>query len=217
VLGPSSIYPSIADKLASLPNGIPVLRLDYRYPGMNKYCVADVQAALKYLETRYAISRFVLVGWSFSGAPVFTLGGSDKRVVACAAVASQTAGADGIGRMAPKPVLLIHGTGDRRLRHSCSRQLFELYGRRGERELKLFEGDGHSLRKNAGKVGKMLCAFVMRFAGVEERRVVRRKLVRDDDSVYLMKKGGELKEKGKSVVNHGRRCSAKLLDPIAAG
>jgi len=150
VLGPSSIYPSIADKLASLPNGILVLRLDYRYPGMNKYCVADVQAAMKYLETRYAISRFVLVGWSFGGAPVFTLGGSDKRVVACAAVASQTAGTNGIGRMAPKPVLLMHGTGDRRLGSSCSRRLFELYGRRGERELKLFEGDGHSLRKNAG-------------------------------------------------------------------
>lgn len=83
-MGPSSIYLSIADKLASLKQGIPVMRLDYRYPARNKYCVADVQAAMKYLEAGYGISRFVLVGWSFGGAPVYTLGGCDERVVGCA-------------------------------------------------------------------------------------------------------------------------------------
>ena len=32
VAGPSSIYISMADKIASLRRGIPVLRMDYRYP-----------------------------------------------------------------------------------------------------------------------------------------------------------------------------------------
>lgn len=91
LVGPSSIYLSIADKLASLDRGIPVLRLDYRYPARTKYCVPDVVAAMNYLQNGYAVSRFVLVGWSYGGAPVFTAGGQDDRVVGCATVASQTA------------------------------------------------------------------------------------------------------------------------------
>ena len=95
-MGPSSIYLSIADKLASLNKGIPVMRLDYQYPARNRYCVADVQAAMKYLETGYGLSRFVLVDWSFGGAPVYTLGGCDETVVGCATIASQAAETDGI-------------------------------------------------------------------------------------------------------------------------
>ena len=30
----------MADKLASMNKGIPVIRLNYRYPARNKYCVA---------------------------------------------------------------------------------------------------------------------------------------------------------------------------------
>ncbi len=50
-VGPSSIYLSMADKLASLPeNGIPTLRLDYRCPARNKHCVRDVYAGMSLLE-----------------------------------------------------------------------------------------------------------------------------------------------------------------------
>ncbi|KAI4172406.1 MAG: hypothetical protein LQ346_008604, partial [Caloplaca aetnensis] len=95
LVGPSSIYLGLATKLASLRDGIPALRLDYRYPARNKYCVADVHAAMNYLENTHSVTRFVLVGWSFGGAPVFTVGGSDPRVVGCATVASQTAETEG--------------------------------------------------------------------------------------------------------------------------
>ena len=197
MVGPSSIYLSIADKLASIKIGIPVMRLDYRHPARNKYCVADVQAAMNYLESGYALTRFVLVGWSFGGAPVFTLGGSDERVVGCATVASQTAETDGIRHLSPKPVLLMHGTGDRTLRYSCSQRLYDEYGSKGERELKLFEGDDHALTKNAREAEEMLCHFIMRCAGFEirgeERKVVQSELVDDGDRVELMKKGGDLK------------------------
>jgi len=37
VVGPSSIYLSMGDKLAHLRNGIPVLRMDYRFPARNEY------------------------------------------------------------------------------------------------------------------------------------------------------------------------------------
>ena len=197
VVGPSSMYLSIADKLASINKGIPVMRLDYRHPARNKYCVADVQAAMTYLENGYALSRFVLVGWSFGGAPVFTLGGSDKRVVGCATVASQTADTDGISKFSPRPVLLMHGTGDRTLRYTCSQRLYDEYGTSGERELKLFEGDDHALTKHSREAEERLCDFIMRCAGIEiggdERKVVQSELIGDGDKVELMKKGGDLK------------------------
>lgn len=197
VVGPSSIYLSMADKLASLNKGIPVVRLDYRYPARNKYCVADVQAAMKYLETGYGLSRFVLVGWSFGGAPVFTLGGRDERVVGCATVASQTAETDGIRNAAPKPVLLMHGTGDKTLSYSFSQRLYDEYGTKGERELKLFDGDNHALTRNASEAETRLCQFVMKCAGVEiggaEQEMVREELIGKKHRVGLMKEGGDLK------------------------
>lgn len=128
VVGPSSIYLSIADKIASLNRGIPVLRLDYRYPARNRYCVSDILAGMDYLRKGHGINRFVLVGWSFGGAPVFTVGGSDDRVVACATVASQTAETDGIADVARKalPTLLLHGTADQTLSPRCSQNLSDL-------------------------------------------------------------------------------------------
>ncbi|KAI4112917.1 MAG: hypothetical protein LQ338_008256 [Usnochroma carphineum] len=197
LVGPSSIYLGMATKLASLRQGIPTLRLDYRYPARNKYCVADVLAAMSHLENKYTISRFVLVGWSFGGAPVFTVGGSDRRVVGCATVASQTADTEGIRTLPPTPVLLLHGLKDRTLHYSCSRSLYERYGAgRGERELKLFEGDDHALTGHAVEAEERLCRFVMKCAGVKEadgeRELVEGKLVDGKDRVRLMEKGGDL-------------------------
>jgi hypothetical protein len=88
IVGSSSIYLSLADKLASLHQPVPTLRLDCRYPARNKYCVRDVLAAMDELERTYHIDQLVLVGWSFGGAPVFTVGGQDSRLVGCATVAS---------------------------------------------------------------------------------------------------------------------------------
>ena len=97
----------------------------------------------------------------------FTLGGGDGRVVGCATVASQTTETEGIGKVAPRPVLLMHGTGDRTLRYSCSRRLYDEYGEGGDRELKLFEGDDHALTGNSREAEEQLCDFIMRCAGVE--------------------------------------------------
>ena len=196
LVGPSSMYLSIADKITSLTSGIPVLRLDYRYPARNKYCVADVRGAMQYLEDNYAVSHFVLVGWSFGGAPVFTLGGSDKRVVACATVATQSAETKGIHTMAPKPVLLLHGTGDRTLSPYCSEKLYADYGSRGSRELKLFEGDDHALTNHAAEAEELICDFILKNAGVEaydtDRDIIREDLVTGEERIDLMKEGGDL-------------------------
>lgn len=81
VAGPSGSYIAIGDKLATLKHGVPVLRVDYRYPADTKPCSEDVVAAMDYLENTYSINKFVLVGWSFGGAPVFTVAANEKGKV----------------------------------------------------------------------------------------------------------------------------------------
>lgn len=53
-----------------------------------------------------------LVGWSFGGAVVITAGARSSNVVGVATVASQTYGTDSVSSLAPKSLLLLHGTGD---------------------------------------------------------------------------------------------------------
>jgi alpha/beta superfamily hydrolase len=199
VVGPSGIYLSMADKLASLQNGLPMLRMDYRIPARNKYCVVDVLAAMDYLSAQYNVSRFVLVGWSFGGAPVFTVGGQDSRVVACATIASQTAETEGIREVGRRgvPVLLLHGTGDRTLSPQCSERLYDMYGSKGQRKVHYFEGDDHTLTGDSVEAEKMLCEFIADVAGVKmgdvEREMVNKSLVGEGYKVEIMKKGGDLK------------------------
>lgn len=205
VVGPSSMYISIADKLASLRKGIPVMRLDYRYPARNKYCVPDVLAAMKFLERNVSVSRFVLVGWSFGGAPTFTVGGMDDRVVGCATVASQTAETEGIKNVGKRgiPLLLLHGTGDRTLSPSCSQRLYDMYGEKGKRKIELFPGDDHALTGNSLKAEEMLAEFIMSCAGVqisddEQENIVQKSLVDGKQKIEKMQQGGDLRG-GESV------------------
>jgi pimeloyl-ACP methyl ester carboxylesterase len=200
VTGPSAIYVSLAAKLATLGTGIPTLRLDYRYPARNQFCVRDVRAAMAYLQDTYGLDRFVLVGWSFGGAPVFTVAGEDQRVVGCATVASQTAETDGIRKLSPRPVLLLHGTGDRTLSYACSERLYNWYGSRkeGSRHLRLFDGDNHALSINAPVAETMLLEFIahcagLQFDGPEEKAVVDKELVEDGERLELMRSGGDLR------------------------
>ncbi|PKS12453.1 hypothetical protein jhhlp_000659 [Lomentospora prolificans] len=201
--GPSSIYLSLACKLALLGDGIPTLRLDYRFPAHNKYCVEDVRATMKFLRDMYGLDKFVLVGWSFGSAPVFTVAGADddygRRVVGCATVAGQTAEVEGIHRLAPRPVLLLHGTADRTLSPRCSQHLYEMYGDDGDRRIHLFEGDNHTLTQNARDAEEMLSRFIAECAGIkigerEKTEVIDIKLVEIDEREKLMNEGGDLRQ-----------------------
>jgi dienelactone hydrolase len=164
--------------------------------------VRDVLAAMSELSTSHQITKFVLVGWSFGGAPVFTVGGQDSRVVGCATIASQTAETDGIRKLAPRPVLLLHGTGDRTLSPQCSERLFEIYGGMGDRAIKLFEGDDHALTKNSLEAEQLLGGFILKCAGVKpghrDEEVLEERLVAEGEKVKLMHKGGDLR-RGENV------------------
>lgn len=139
--GPAGgLYIRLAGQLA--PEGVTSLRLDYRFPNRLPECTLDVLLGGAYLET-LGVTRLVLVGHSFGGAVVINAGVSSDAVVGVAALSSQTYGADAVGQLGPRPLLLMHGSADEVLPDSCSRWLYERAA--GPRELHLYPGCRHGL------------------------------------------------------------------------
>lgn len=199
--GPSAMYTSMAEKLASVRRGTPVLRMGNRVPACKASCIADVLAAMDYLQHRLAVGRYVLVGWNHGSAPAMTVGGLDNRVVGCATVASRTADSDVVKRVAEKslPLLLLHARSDEIIPPSCSKRLLKYYQRHAKEDmgfLKLFDSDDHVLTENSAKAEAMLCDFVTRCAGVElakDEAAIKKCLV-SREKVSLMVESGEAGE-----------------------
>lgn len=209
ISGPASMYLALGNKLPALHARIPVLRLDYRYPARTAPCVADTIAAINFLEEHSAIERVVLAGWSFGGAPVFTVAGRDERVAGAVLVAPQTAdamqGARDCGRR-KVPVLLMHGTGDRTLSPKCSESLYAAWWSKAPTDtdddacqLVLFDNDDHALSRNARVAEEQAAQFVVSCA--EERvedgeaEFVAEEVISGKDRVDLMRAGKDLRGK----------------------
>src|SRR6516162_7864660 len=138
--GPAMLYPRLG--LIMPHTGIAVARMNYRQPNEFDECVLDTLAALTFLKGM-GHDRAALIGHSFGGAVVINAGTLSPVVTTVVAVSSQLAGAHVVGDLAPKPLLLVHGTADTILPDECSRMLYE---RAGEpKTLKLFDGADHRL------------------------------------------------------------------------
>jgi dienelactone hydrolase len=149
--GPSGAYPALAGQLQAV--GIAAMRLEYREPENMNECVYDLDAGLEELRRR-GVKRFALVGWSFGGAVVISSGVAHSDVVGVATLASQTAGTAAVSRLAPRSLLLLHGTADQVLPDGCSRFL---YAEASEpKRLILYEGDGHDFSRSHAQVVQTL-------------------------------------------------------------
>jgi len=146
MFGPGGIYTEVGKKLAK--KGITSLQLDHRHPNKLTLCVEDVEAAITDLVKR-GIHNVSLVGWSFGGAVVISAG-LNNHVIAVTTIASQTSGTELISKLAPKPLLLLHGTGDTTLSDKCSRILYQHAN--DPKEIVLYPGDNHSLSQNTKNV-----------------------------------------------------------------
>jgi len=139
--GPAGgLYERLAGHL--VPDHIASLQLDYRKPGQLIDCVLDVLLGIGFLRNQGA-RRITLIGHSFGGSVVINAAVASPAVVAVAALSSQMLGADDIGQLSPRPVLLIHGESDEVRSDIGSRQLYELAGE--PKELILYPGCGHAL------------------------------------------------------------------------
>ncbi len=140
--GPADgLYPRLAHEL-SRPGGMTGLRLHYRKPGAFEECVLDVLGGVSFLRGVGA-QRVVLVGHSFGAAVVIKAGELSDAVVGVAALSPQLYGTRTVERLAPRPLLLVHGTADQILDAEASR---DIYARAKEpKRLELYDGAGHGL------------------------------------------------------------------------
>jgi alpha/beta superfamily hydrolase len=149
--GPALLYPRLGLELPR--KGVTVARVNYRAPNDFDECLLDTLAALTFLKGT-GHQRAAIIGHSFGGAVAINAGTLTPVATAVVAISSQLAGAHVVGDLAPKPLLLIHGTNDDILPARSSDMIYE---RAGEpKRLMLFEGADHRL---SGK-GEELFALV---------------------------------------------------------
>jgi alpha/beta superfamily hydrolase len=145
--GPADLYPRLGLALPRV--GIAVARLDYRAPGEFGECLVDAMAALTFLRG-VEYRAIAVVGHSFGGAIAINAGSLVPNVTTVAALSSQLAGAHMVGELAPRPLLLVHGTADAILPDESSRALFE---RAGEpKRLELITGADHGYSAHRDKL-----------------------------------------------------------------
>jgi dienelactone hydrolase len=100
----------------------------------------------------------VLVGHSFGGAVVMTAGAVHAHVAGVVALASQTSGARLAGQLAPRPLLVVHGTADTRLPYTCGVQIYDWA--QEPKRLVLFEGAEHRLDECAAELDQLLTQWI---------------------------------------------------------
>lgn len=153
--GPAdAIYATLAEDL--LEHGIGSLRLSYRIktsPGNLEEAVYDILAAVSFL-TEERAGRIALVGHSFGGAVGISAAALSPDVSAVVTMSTQTAGTALAPRVAPRPLLIIHGEEDRRLPPDCSRYVYRLAGE--PKELVILPGARHSLRQRREELRRLL-------------------------------------------------------------
>ena len=163
--GPAGgLYPRLAGALstADTPGGLSSLRLHYRQPGEFQECVLDLLAGVSFLKGIGA-RRVALVGHSFGAAVAIKAGELSELVAGVAALSSQLYGTRSVERLAPRALLLVHGTADSMLDCAASR---DIYDRALEpKRLVLYEGAGHSLASCAEELFELLQGWLREVAG----------------------------------------------------
>jgi dienelactone hydrolase len=157
--GPSNIYHPLAEDLQK--SGISSLLIDCRYNPDLDECISDMLASIDYTDDNYGIKIIGLIGWSFGGAVVISAAAADHRVKTVVTVASQSYGTREVDLIAPRPILLIHGTGDRTLTYECSADIAK---RAGEpKKLVLFPGADHDISQDKKEMYTMVRDWFLKY------------------------------------------------------
>ena len=153
--GPAMLYARLG--LAARASGISILRLGYRRPGEMAECVLDAMAGLSFLKG-IGYARAALIGHSFGGGVAISAATFNPMAVAVIAISSQLDGAQNVAQLAPRPLLLIHGTADIVLPDESSKLIFERA--REPKTLKLYPGADHGLSQAGEEVYQLVSQWL---------------------------------------------------------
>ena len=160
--GPAGgVYERLGRQLAN--EEIASLQVDYRRPADLVPCVLDVLVGVAFLAAR-GRTRVVLVGHSFGGAVVITAGAASDAVIAVAALSSQSSGTQAVAALAPRPLLVAHGTDDEVLPDRTSH---DIHARaRDPKRLILYPGCRHGLDACRDALDRDLLGWIREVAAV---------------------------------------------------
>ena len=152
--GPGT-YQRLAEEFTAA--GISSLRLDYRLPNFLDECVLDLLTGVAGLRG-LGCGPVVVVGHSFGGAVVIAAAAASPTISGVVSLSPQTYGADGAGRISPRPILLVHGKADTRLPFSCAVQIHQMAGE--PKTLALFDGAEHRLEECRDELEDLLREWI---------------------------------------------------------
>ena len=132
-------------------------RLSYRHPSVLPECALDIMAGVAYLK-HCSYPPVILVGHSFGGAVVITAGALNDHVAGVVALSPQTYGATLAGWLAPRPLLVVHGTADTRLPYACGVQIYNWA--QEPKQLALYEGAEHRLDECVEALDQLLMQWI---------------------------------------------------------
>ncbi|HXW85205.1 MAG TPA: hypothetical protein VEJ86_12410 [Candidatus Binataceae bacterium] len=153
--GPARLYERLGRELPV--TGTAVARLDYRAPNEFGECLVDTLAGLSVLRGTGHHST-ALIGHSFGGAVAINAGTLAPQVATVIAISSQLAGAHVVADLAPRPLLLIHGTADLVLSHESSQAIFDRA--REPRRLELIPEADHGYSAHAERLFELVAEWL---------------------------------------------------------
>jgi pimeloyl-ACP methyl ester carboxylesterase len=161
LLGPAGgLYQRLGETLVG--QGIDVLRVGYRQPNDLDACCLDVAAAVQ-LAVGAGAAKAVVMGHSFGGAVAVRVGVAIPATVAgVVTFATQSAGCEVAGGLAPRPLLLFHGDRDEILPLEASALVREIAG---GGELVVLPNDGHLLAKSGPILEERLAGWLPEVLG----------------------------------------------------
>lgn len=156
VAGPGGAYLRIAGALRD--RGCTVLRVSFTRAGDLRRGVRDVLGALDWC-AEHGITRSVLVGWSFGGAVVITAGAGHAGVAGVATWRRRGYDGSQVAAIAPRSLLLVHGTADTVLPFAVSEDLYRAAAE--PKRLVLLPDAGHDIAGHEAE----FAALVVEWAG----------------------------------------------------
>jgi pimeloyl-ACP methyl ester carboxylesterase len=156
LLGPANgLYQRLGELLPAMDIGM--IRVSYRQPNDLNRCTLDLAAAVQ-LAIGHGATQVVTMGHSFGGAVAVRCAvGLPDMVAGVVTFATQSAGCEVAGGIAPRPFLLFHGERDEILPVDASAIVREI-SECGE--LVVLPNDGHTLAKSGDIMQERLLEFL---------------------------------------------------------